>query len=211
MFTAQVVATTLSCFIQVGVLNFAFSNIKDVCTPLQENRFTCPAGRVFFSASVIWGLIGPQRIFSPGQIYSALFWFFGIGAALPAAIYFLARRYPRTSIKYLNAPLLFGGGANIPPATPLNYLSWGIVGFVFQKVIRNRYFGWWSRSNYLTSAGLDLGLALCTIFIFFAFTMNGIEAPKWWGNNVVTSTLDSQFAAVQATVPEGQTFGPTKW
>jgi hypothetical protein len=49
MFMAQVAATTFSCFIQVAVLNFAFANIKDVCTPHQEQHFTCPGGRVFFS------------------------------------------------------------------------------------------------------------------------------------------------------------------
>lgn len=52
MFTAQVVATTLSCFIQVGVLNFAFNSIEDICTPHQVNKFTCPAGRVFFSGKL---------------------------------------------------------------------------------------------------------------------------------------------------------------
>jgi hypothetical protein len=49
MFMAQVVATTFSCFIQVAVLNFALTNIKDICTPHQEQHFTCPGGRVFFS------------------------------------------------------------------------------------------------------------------------------------------------------------------
>lgn len=211
MFMAQVVATTFSCFIQVAVLNFALTNIKDVCTPHQENHFTCPGGRVFFSASVIWGLIGPQRIFSPGQIYSALFWFFGLGAIVPIIFYFSARKWPDSPIKYLMAPLIFGGAASIPPATPLNYLSWGIVGFIFQKVIRQKYFGWWSRLNYLTSSGLDLGLALSTIFIFFAFTLNNIEAPSWWGNNIVSVTMDAQDTAVQRIVAPGEHFGPRVW
>ncbi|KAH8672106.1 small oligopeptide transporter-like protein [Tricladium varicosporioides] len=211
MFMCQVVATTLSCFIQVGVLNFALTNIKDVCTPHQEQHFTCPGGRVFFSASVIWGLIGPARIFSPGQIYSGLFWFFGIGAILPIIIYFAARRFPASPIKYLMAPLIFGGAASIPPATPLNYLSWGVVGFIFQHVIRRKYFAWWSRLNYLTSSGLDLGLALSTLFIFFAFTMNNVEAPKWWGNNIVSATMDAQDTAIQKVVAEGAHFGPNVW
>ncbi|TVY83460.1 Sexual differentiation process protein isp4 [Lachnellula suecica] len=211
MFTAQVVATTLSCFIQVGVLNFALGNIKDVCTPHQEQHFTCPGGKVFFSASVIWGLIGPARIFSPGQIYSSLFIFFGVGVVATIAFYFAARKWPSSPIKFLMAPLIFGGASSIPPATPLNYLSWGIVGFIFQKVIRQRYFGWWSRLNYLTSSGLDLGLALSTLFIFFAFTLNGVEAPSWWGNNIVSKTLDAQDTAVQAVVADGQHFGPAVW
>jgi hypothetical protein len=94
MFMAKVIATTFSCFIQVAVLNFALTNIKDVCTPHQEQHFTCPSGRVFFSASVIWGLIGPQRIFSLGQIYSTLFWFSLVGAVVPIIFYFGARKFP---------------------------------------------------------------------------------------------------------------------
>lgn len=211
MFMAQVVATTFSCFIQVAVLNYALNNIPEICTPHQPSHFTCPGGRVFFSASIIWGLIGPQRIFSPGQIYSALFWFFGLGAILPVIFFILSKKFPKSPIKYLMAPLIFGGAAVIPPATPLNYLSWGIVGFIFQKVIRQKYFGWWSRLNYLTSSALDLGLALSTIFIFAAFTINGIEAPDWWGNSVVRSTLDAKDAAVQKVVGVGEHFGPKVW
>lgn len=211
MFMAQVVATTFSCFIQVGILNFALNNIPEICTPHQPSHFTCPGGRVFFSASIIWGLIGPQRIFSPGQIYSSLFIFFAIGALLPIVIYLLSKKYPKSPLKYLMAPLIFGGAAAIPPATPLNYLSWGIVGFIFQKVIRGRYFGWWSRLNYLTSSALDLGLALSTIFIFVAFTVNGVEGPRWWGNKVVGGTLDVQGIAVQKVVGAGEHFGPDVW
>ncbi|KAI1488116.1 OPT oligopeptide transporter protein-domain-containing protein [Biscogniauxia mediterranea] len=211
MFMAQVVATTLSCFIQIAVLNFALGNIEGVCEPTQAQRFTCPGGRVFFSASVIWGLIGPSRVFSPGQIYSGLLVFFVIGAVTPVAIYYAVRRYPKSPLRFLMAPLIFGGAASIPPATPLNYLSWGIVGFAFQYLVKKRHFRWWSRLNYLTSAGLDLGLALGTLVIFFAFTLNEIEAPQWWGNRVVTSTLDYQGGAVQVVLPPGETFGPEVW
>ncbi|KAL7900990.1 small oligopeptide transporter [Trichoderma sp. SZMC 28014] len=211
MFMAQVVATTYSCIIQVLVLNMALNIIPDVCDEQQPDRFTCPGGRVFYSASVIWGLIGPGRIFSPGQIYSGLFLFFIAGAITPVIIYYAAKRNPKSPVKYLIAPLLFGGPGAIPPATPLNYFSWGIVGFVFQFWIKKRHFRWWSRSNFLTSSGLDLGLALATLFIFFALTMQGIDPPKWWGNDVVTTTMDYQGTAVRAHVAEGEHFGPSSW
>jgi len=211
MFMAQVVATTFSCFIQVFVLNFALKNIKDVCEITQEERFTCPGGRVFFSASVIWGLIGPARIFSPGQVYSGLFLFFVLGFIVPIAIHFYNKRNPTSPARFLIAPLIFGGAGAIPPATPLNYLSWGAVGFVFQYVIKKRYFKWWSRLNYLTSSALDLGLAAGTLVMFFAFTMTEIDPPKWWGNTVVSGTMDYQGTAVQMKVGEGQTFGPETW
>ncbi|TGJ80573.1 hypothetical protein E0Z10_g8179 [Xylaria hypoxylon] len=211
MFMAQVVATTISCFIQVAVLNFALANIDGVCDITQPQRFTCPGGRVFFSASVVWGLIGPARVFSPGQIYSGLLTFFIIGAVTPVVIYLAAKRYPQSPVKYLMAPLIFGGAGNIPPATPLNYLSWGVVGYVFQFVIKKRHFRWWSRLNYLTSAGLDLGLAIGTIIIFIAFTLQNIDPPQWWGNTIVTTTLDYQGKAVQVVLPPGETFGPRVW
>ncbi|KAI1128538.1 OPT oligopeptide transporter protein-domain-containing protein [Nemania abortiva] len=211
MFTAQVVATTISCFVQVFVLNFALANIDGICEITQPQRFTCPGGRIFFSASVIWGLIGPARVFSPGQIYSGLLTFFFIGAITPVIIYFAAKRYPHSPVKYLMAPLIFGGAGAIPPATPLNYLSWGIVGYIFQFVIKRRHFRWWSRLNYLTSAGLDLGLAIGTIIIFLAFTLHDIDPPQWWGNTVVATTMDYQGKAVQVVLPPGETFGPKNW
>ncbi|KAL1843811.1 hypothetical protein VTJ49DRAFT_7521 [Mycothermus thermophilus] len=211
MFMAQVVATTVSCFIQVIVLNFALRTIPSVCEPTQPEHFTCPGGRVFFSASVIWGLIGPARIFSPNQVYAALFLFFPLGAIVPIVIYVLAKRRPKSFLRYLMAPVIFGGAGAIPPATPLNYLSWGIVGWVFQYFIKKRHFGWWSRLNFLTSSGLDLGLALSTLFIFFAFTIRNVEPPSWWGNEVIKTTMDYRGDAVQVVLPPGETFGPTSW
>ncbi|EEU46600.1 uncharacterized protein NECHADRAFT_38996 [Fusarium vanettenii 77-13-4] len=211
MFLTQVVATTFSCFIQIIVLNLALNNIEDVCEPHQADHFTCPGGRVFFAASIIWGLLGPARMFSPGQVYSGLFAFFIVGAITPIIIYLAAKRWPRSPVRYLMAPLIFGGAGSIPPATPLNYLSWGVVGFVFQFWIKKRHFRWWTRLNFLTSSALDLGLALATLFIFFAFTLHGVEPPSWWGNNVVSTTMDVQGTAIQAHVAQGERFGPESW
>lgn len=164
-----------------------------------------------FVASVIWGLLGPARMFSPGQVYSGLFIFFGIGAIFPILFYLGAKRWPKSPMKYLIAPVIFGGSGSIPPATPLNYLSWGIVGFIFQYLIKKRHFRWWSRLNFLTSSGLDLGLALSTLVIFFAFTLNNINPPSWWGNNVILTTMDAQDTAIMKVLPAGQTFGPKEW
>ena len=39
----------------------------------------------------------------------------------------------------------------------------------------------------------------------------GASAPDWWGNNVVSSTLDAQGLAISKMVGEGETFGPETW
>lgn len=162
----------------IAVLNFALGNIEDVCEITQKQRFSCPGGRVFFSASVIWGLLGPGRIFSPGQIYGPLLLFFPAGAAATVLLHFASKRIK--PLKYAMTPLIFGGGQSIPPASPMNYLAWGIVGWFFQKYIRTRNFRWWARLNYITAVGLDTGLAISTLTIFFLFTIRKIDAPVWW-------------------------------
>ena len=211
LFSAQTIATIWSCFVQIAVLQWALNTIDNVCDRHQPNNYTCPGGRVFFNASVIWGLIGPARIFSPGNIYSGLLWFFLVGAALPVIIYFGARAFPKSNIRFLNAPIIFGGTGGIPPATPLNYLSWGIVGYVFNKYIKNKYRGWWMRFNYVTSAGLDVGLALSTILIFLTLNLTLTDFPSWWGVSVAQNTMDWQGTAIQKTVAEGEIFGPATW
>jgi hypothetical protein len=109
------------------------------------------------------------------------------------------------------APAIFGGVGFIPPATPINYLGWGLIGWLFNRYIKGRHLGWWMQYNYITSAGLDVGLALCTILIFLTITMTNTDPPNWWGNNVVGTTLDATYKAVQKKVPKGEIFSPPTW
>lgn len=184
--------------------------LEGVCTETASAHFTCPNGRVFFTASILWGLIGPARIFSGTGIYKNLQYFWIAGVALPVIFWLIQRRYPKSFVRYLNAPLIFSGSGMIPPATPLNYMSWGIVGFIFNKWIRGRWRGWWMRFNYITSAGLDSGLAISTIIIVLTLSLTNTAAPNWWGNTAVFETLDYADAAFAKTLQPGETFGPPK-
>jgi len=144
------------------VMDWALGNIKDICTPTQPNHFTCPGAQVFFTASIIWGAIGPRRIFAPGQIYYPTLWFFLLGAILPVPFYFLARSR-MTNVKwlrYINIPLIFGSMDAIPPATPMNYASWIVIkysfcksfgdcSFIFNFWIKRRWRNWWSKYNFI--------------------------------------------------------------
>ncbi|KAF4541792.1 putative small oligopeptide opt family protein [Lasiodiplodia theobromae] len=210
VFWAQGVATVWGSVVQIAVLDWAFGAIKDICKSGQSARFTCPNGRVFFNASIIWGAIGPRRMFSGDATYAGLQWFWLIGAVTPVVFYVLARRFPHSPARYLNAPVMFGQLNYIPPATPLIYWAWAIVGLVFNRLIRRRARGWWMTYNYITSAALDSGLALSTIVIFFALLLPQVSPPQWWGNTVI-ETLDYEGSAVQKTVAPGETFGPSHW
>jgi OPT family small oligopeptide transporter len=207
-FAAQMISCLWSSVIQIAVMNWALGAITGICTARQTDHYSCPNGRVFFNASVIWGAIGPGRIFSPGAIYAPMLWFFLVGAIVPVLFYLGARAFPKSPIRFLNAPILFGGSGLIPPATPLNYLSWGIVGFFFNKYIRNRWRGWWMHYNYVFSAGLDVGLALCTILIFVTLRLTNSRFPSWWGVDIASNTMDALDRAIQSPLAAGETFGP---
>jgi OPT family small oligopeptide transporter len=211
LFFSQLIASIWSAIVQIAVMNWALATIPNVCEPYHAQSYTCPNANVFYTASIIWGAIGPARMFSGGALYSSLQWFWLIGAIGPVITWFLARRYPRSIWRYVNLPVVFGGSGWIPPATVYIYLCWGSVGAFFNYWIKRRRTGWWLQYNYVTSAALDTGLILSTLFVFFALIMTGTKAPIWWGNREIMKTLDLQNAAIQTLIPNGETFGPTTW
>lgn len=77
-----------------------YSNVKDLCKPTNKDRFTpvailrflfattdagpllsCNGSKVVYNASMIWGVVGPKRLFQSGQVYSSLMYFFIIGVS----------------------------------------------------------------------------------------------------------------------------------
>ncbi|KAL3965293.1 hypothetical protein ACCO45_002297 [Purpureocillium lilacinum] len=210
-FICQVVATIWAVFVQIAVMNWTLGNIDGVCDNKQVSHFTCPNGRAFFSSSIVWGVIGPRRMFGVGSMYAHFNWFWLVGASMPVILYVLTKRLKISFFGHFQAPIMLGAMAWLPPATPLSFSSWAIFGLIFNRWIRRKWHGWWSTYNYVTAAALDAGLVLSTIIIFFAITFPGVKAPQWWGNVTVFETLDASYAAVLKTVPENGTFGPATW
>ncbi|KAI2628471.1 OPT family small oligopeptide transporter [Hypoxylon sp. NC1633] len=210
-FWCQVVASIWAVFVQIAVMNWTLGVIPDVCSSSQPSHFTCPNGRAFFSASIVWGVLGPERMFGPGSMYVNFSWFWLIGAGFPVILWFLSRKMKIGFVRHLHAPIMFGAMGWLPPATPLSFSTWAIFGLIFNHGIRKRFNGWWCTYNYVTAAALDAGLILSTIVIFFAITLPGVTIPQWWGNVDIYNTVDASSKAWLKTVPEGETFGPATW
>ncbi|SCU94224.1 LANO_0E06106g1_1 [Lachancea nothofagi CBS 11611] len=210
LFAAQLIATIWGSLVQICVMKWAQGSIEDICTTHQASHFTCPNAKVFFNASIIWGVIGPQRMFSAGQIYNKLLYFFLLGAGLPVMNWAILKKWPGSFVKYLNWPVFFSGTGLIPPATPYNYGAYCLVGIFFGYFIKKRFFNWWAKYNYSLSAGLDISLAWSSLIIFLALGLTNTNGPSWWGNNVI-ETPEYNGEAIQKFLEEGQTFGLTKW
>ncbi|KUI68534.1 Sexual differentiation process protein isp4 [Cytospora mali] len=211
MFMCQLVATIWSVVVTVAVYEWALGSISGICTSDAMANFSCPSGEVFYTASVIWGVIGPKRVFSGDAMYASLQYWWLIGGVCPIILWLLLKRWPKSPLRLINLPVIFNGNANIPPATPLNYMAWFVVGFIFNKFIRDRWRGWWMRFNYIVSAGLDSGLAISTIVVVLTLSLTNTEAPNWWGNNGAFNTMDYQGTAISKILKPGETFGPDHW
>ncbi|EYU19484.1 hypothetical protein MIMGU_mgv1a025659mg [Erythranthe guttata] len=116
----------------------------------------CPGDHVFYDASVIWGLIGPERIFGDLGYYSAINWL-------------------------IMVPVLLVSIINMPPATTVNYNSWIIIGFLSGYVAYRYYRDWWSRHNYVLSGALDAGLAFMGVLLYLCLDMAHVSL-EWWGS-----------------------------
>jgi hypothetical protein len=161
-------------------------------------------------------LIGPSRQFGAGSIYNPQLYALAFGVVLPLPFWLWQRKFPNTKLKYVNIPVLLNGIGFIPPATGINYSSWFATGFVFQYLIRKKNFAWWSKFNYVMSAGLDCGTLVSILIIFFCLqvclhftalvkfeTDAMIQWPRggvslnWWGNTVAGNSMFSLVSSIR--------------
>ncbi|XP_031495743.1 oligopeptide transporter 7-like isoform X1 [Nymphaea colorata] len=194
MFTAQIAGTVIAAVVHLGTAWWMMNTIPNICntTFLPSNSpWRCPSDRVFYDASVIWGLIGPRRIFGDLGIYSSINWFFLAGAVAPLLVWLGQKAYPdRQWIKLINMPVLIGATVQMPPATAVNYTCWIVVGFLFNNLIYRYHRAWWRRHNYVLSAALDAGLAFMGVLLYLSLGFQDINLD-WWGSHLDMCPLAS--------------------
>lgn len=236
VFRSQMAAVVVTCFVAVATQNWVLANVPGLCTPDQPSRFTCAAdGAPLFASSLMWGLLGSDRMF--GHMYPLLRWCFLIGAAiavgflagqaygprwLPRARDVLRRRLPArvsaaleatlfplvASLQWLNPVLVIQGIQHWAPSNMAYKTPGFLLSFAFMYWMPRRHPGWWARYNYTLSAALSAGLALSAIVIFFAVGYRP-HPLNWWGNTVSSAGVDGRQVGVLPIPPRGY-FGPEK-
>ena len=183
-FMAQVVATLVTTVVTLGILNFQLNTPK-VCTDDAPDKMFCPGIMTFFTASVMWGTIGPKKVFGEGGQYTAMLAGWAIGFVFPFITWWIQKRYPHKGwVRQIHPITFLFGGLNwapynlsyVLPALPFAYVSW-----IWCK---NRYLAFWAKYNFVFAAALSTGIALSSVVVFFALQNNGIYLD-WWGNNVM--------------------------
>ncbi|XP_026449196.1 oligopeptide transporter 7-like [Papaver somniferum] len=187
MFMAQVVGTVIAALVYLGTAWWLIETVPNFCNTklLPANSpWTCPGDHVFYDASVIWGLIGPRRIFGDLGTYSGINWFFLVGAIAPVLVWLAHKKFPAQRwISLIHMPVLMGATASMPPATAINYTSFVTIGFLSGFLVYRYRQDWWRRHNYLLSGALDAGLAFMGVALYFFLNSNGVSLD-WWGSNL---------------------------
>ncbi|KAI9102252.1 hypothetical protein K1719_023454 [Acacia pycnantha] len=185
MFIVQLAGTVVASIVYFGTSWWLLTTIENICDSnlLPEGSpWTCPGDDVFYNASIIWGVIGPQRMFTKDGNYPEMNWFFLIGLLAPVPVWLLSRKFPNQKwIPLINMPIIFNGAGGLLPAKAVNYIMWGIVGVFFNIYVYSRFKGWWARHTYILSAALDAGVAFTGVLLFFTLQSHDIIGPAWWG------------------------------
>jgi OPT family small oligopeptide transporter len=205
-FTAQMVATLISTFVCVGVLNFQMNQIEGVCTTHAPNRFTCPGINTFFTASVLWGTVGPIKVFGKGGLYTALLVGFPLGFVIPIMFWYAQKKTKARWLRQVHPVAIFYGALSwspynmsyIWPAVPIAWYSW--------VYLKTRYLGFWSKYNFVLSASFSSAIGVAAIIIFFSVQWTQMEID-WWGNSVTAQGCEDD-ACTLLTLNDGEYFGP---
>lgn len=145
-FMAQMVATFVGTLVCVGVLNFQMRHIEGVCTPDAQFRLTCPGVNTFFTASVLWGTVGPAKIWGEGGQYTETLIGFPLGVIIVVFFFVLSKKFPTwTWTRQIHPVAIMYGGivwapynmSYIWPSVPIAYVSW--------VYLKSRYLGLWSK------------------------------------------------------------------
>ncbi|KAG0042685.1 hypothetical protein BGZ83_000186 [Gryganskiella cystojenkinii] len=179
MFWAQLLGTFIAGLVNLLTANWLLSTQEGVC---EDNKdFGCPFVNTFYSASVIWGVISPNKMFGPTSIYNAVNYFFVLGFVLPIPFYFVKKYYPNSWLENIHVPVLLAATGMMPPASAYHYTNWLALGFCFQFFARRYRSEWHLRYTYILSAAFDAGTAFMVLLSFFIFGIRGVRMVEWWG------------------------------
>ncbi|XP_042482392.1 oligopeptide transporter 1-like isoform X2 [Macadamia integrifolia] len=185
MFLVQMVGTLIYNMIGFGTAWWLLTSVENICdvTKLPKGSpWTCPRENVFYSSSIINGVVGPLRMFGKLGVYAKLNWFFLFGLISPVPIWWLSCKFPQHKwIQLIHMPLIFSSAAAFPVIKAVHFWTWGVVGIFFNIYVYGRYKGWWTRHNYVLSAALQAGAAFLSLLVYFSLQMNGRFGLDWWG------------------------------
>ncbi|WVF69938.1 OPT family small oligopeptide transporter [Kwoniella sp. CBS 6097] len=206
-FRAQMAGCLVSSLVSLGVINWQFKVIPDLCQVGQKDLMTCPYYTTFYSSALMFGVVGPQRMYGTHGLYRHTLWGFPAGALLVLLAWWASKRWPNRIITSLHVPVIICGTLYFAP------YNWSFVwagvplSWFFMSHVYDRYRAWWNKYCYILSIGLTIGAALSGVIQFFFISYPGWRMSPWWGTTVHLSGCDGRGCPL-LDIPEKGYFGP---
>ncbi|ORZ29837.1 OPT oligopeptide transporter protein-domain-containing protein [Catenaria anguillulae PL171] len=172
VFLAQICSQFIAIFAVYACMRVYLSNPEHIQYVLDDGKKE-GAGKlwgasqthnVYYSASLIWGAIGPKRFFFDTQ-YSPVIWTAVITGVLAPIVLKLAHTFVGGWYWPLIHPAIIlnprGAGGN--QGTTLSSFT---VSLIFQYFMYRYRSGWWKRYNYVLATAFDCGCALIALLVF---------------------------------------------
>ncbi|KAG0005143.1 hypothetical protein BGZ80_010275 [Entomortierella chlamydospora] len=192
MFIAQFWGTVVG-----GILNYyTMLVIIDVHRAYLDGTDQDPNGlwtgvstQIYWGSALIYGALGPRRMFSSDGPYGFVFWGFLIGFILPVIQWGLSKKYPSVQWEKFNVTVITIGMSAYVGGYVNGVLFSVICVFIFGFYLFRYRKAWWTKYTFILAVALDTGAAF-TGLILFLFFSGGISpsiqvaAPSWWANYV---------------------------
>ncbi|KAI1333731.1 OPT oligopeptide transporter protein-domain-containing protein [Xylariaceae sp. FL0016] len=218
VFRSQIGTIIITCFVAVATQDFIMDSVEGLCTADQPSRFTCANdGAPLYANSLMWGLLGSDRMFN--DMYPLFKWCFLIGTVI-ALVFLFGQGYGpkylpgvREKLRLSLRPRTFAllDRTFFPFVASLLWLNPTpgiILSFIFMYWLPRHRLAWWEKYNYVLSAALTAGVAVSALLMFFAVGYNPISLT-WWGNTVSHAGVDGSSVGI-LPIPERGYFGPEK-
>lgn len=204
VFLVRLIGVLWNGILQMVVLVKVKPFVANECHSNSSAAHTCSREHSYYTDVIIWGVVGGKRMM---QNYGSLLHFLWVGALMPLVWWLWLKKWPRSKLRIVHWPLLFGVVDKIPLTSPYHYCCWVAVGLLFSRWIRRYWHSWWAKYCYTLSAALDVGLAIMQLMLFFIYIRSGYTGPDWWGTSGYRNNIDGRSEAL-IQLKNGESFAP---
>ncbi|KAG0242481.1 hypothetical protein BGW41_004049 [Actinomortierella wolfii] len=184
----------------------------DGTVPDKNGLWTGQRVQTYWGSGLIYGALGPLRMFALDDKYGWVYLGFLVGFVVPGIQWALSKKFPHIKWHLFNISIFAGGMGAFPNGYTMGVLSAIIVCFTFQFWIARYHKSWWNRYTFILAAALDTGTAFTGLLIFL-FLGGGVSPnlvvniPSWWGNHYAEDGSNAPYYTVNRC---GAASGPTK-
>lgn len=178
VFICQTYGTLISCltnYIFFGLILTAFPDILSnaciaakgpaSCPQIVEKQWSSPKPILIYTSSLIWGLIGPQKLlFESDAPYWSIFLFFPAGIIISILFFILHRKFRNVGFHYISFPIIFQNAGLVLEGYANAILSNTILGLI-ALFVRKYHRSIYDKYVHILSASLDTGSIASTILI----------------------------------------------